>query len=238
MKQQTKIRWQFAGVLLLGLISGLISYPNAVSFIPPVYNVLQNFQINKGLDLQGGIHLEYLADVSNVPSDKVDEALSAAEAVIERRVNAFGVGEPLVQLSKSGGEDRIIVELPGIKDIEQAKKMIKETPFLEFRELAGADVTKQFDDYNATAKTKIENILQRAKAGEDFAELAKQSSEDPGSKDKGGDLDFVKQGTFVPEFDDVVFNDTLKPGEVYGGLVESTYGWHVIKKLEERGEGD
>ncbi|OGI22483.1 MAG: protein-export membrane protein SecD [Candidatus Moranbacteria bacterium RIFCSPHIGHO2_01_FULL_55_24] len=238
MRQQIKIRWQFAGVLLLGLVSGLIAYPESVRFAAPIHEFFSQFKVNQGLDLQGGIHLEYAADVSALPSDKADEALAAAEAVIERRVNAFGVGEPLVQLARSGTEHRIIVELPGIKDIEQAKKMIKETPFLEFREPAGEEVQKEIDTANEAAKGKAAVLLARAKAGEDFATMAKQSSEDPGSKDNGGDLDFVKQGMFVPQFDEVIFKPDFKAGTVYPELVESDFGWHIIKKLEERGEGD
>ena len=238
MKQLIKKRFQFGWVLVLGLVCGVIAYPAAVRSIPPFFSFLDSLKVNKGLDLQGGIHLEYQADVSQVAEDKVGDALAAAEAVIERRVNAFGVGEPLVQLSRSGTEQRIIVELPGVKDIEQAKKMIKETPFLEFRELAGPDAEKQFDEINATSKNDAENLLIRAKLGENFATLATQHSQDPGSKDKGGDLDFVKQGTFVPEFDDAVFGNNLKAGDVYPTLVESQFGWHIIKKIEERGEGD
>lgn len=238
MKQHIKKRFHFGGVLLLGLVCGVIAYPQAVKFIPPLFNALQTLQVNKGLDLQGGIHLEYKADVSQVAPEKVTEALAAAEAVIERRVNAFGVGEPLVQLSRSGEEQRIIVELPGVKDIEQAKKMIKETPFLEFRELAPPEVGKQFDDFNAQTKIKAQAILERAKNGEDFAALATEFSQDPGSQDKGGDLDFVKEQTFVPEFDAVIFSEDLKSGAVYADLVESQFGWHIVKKIEERGEGE
>jgi protein-export membrane protein SecD len=237
-KQHIKKRFHFGGVLLLGLVCGVIAYPQAVKFIPPLFNALQTLQVNKGLDLQGGIHLEYKADVSQVAPEKVTEALAAAEAVIERRVNAFGVGEPLVQLSRSGEEQRIIVELPGVKDIEQAKKMIKETPFLEFRELAPPEVGKQFDDFNAQTKIKAQAILERAKNGEDFAALATEFSQDPGSQDKGGDLDFVKEQTFVPEFDAVIFSEDLKSGAVYADLVESQFGWHIVKKIEERGEGE
>src|SRR3989344_436981 len=215
MRQQIKIRWQFAGVLLLGLVSGLIAYPESVRFAAPVHEFFSQFKVNQGLDLQGGIHLEYAADVSALPSDKADEALAAAEAVIERRVNAFGVGEPLVKLSRSGTEQRIIVELPGIKDIEQAKKMIKETPFLEFREQApeDSDAVKQFDTMNAAAKEQAQVILERARSGEDFGQLDTEFSQDPGSKDKAGDLDFVTKGTFVPEFDAVIFDSNFKSGD-------------------------
>ncbi len=242
MKQQYKIRYKFLGVLLLGLVCGVISYPKSVSWAPPLYSALEKMQVNKGLDIQGGIHLEYKADVSQIESEKVDDALIAAEAVIERRVNAFGVGEPLVQRSRSGTEERIIVELPGIKDIEQAKKMIKETPFLEFREssdgVVSAEDQAQLDSLNEASRGQAESILKRAQSGEDFAALATQFSQDPGSKDKGGDLDFVKAGAFVPEFDQALFEGGLANGAIYPQVVESQFGYHIIKKLEERGEGN
>lgn len=237
-----KIRYQFVWVLLLALVCGVISYPQAVRFVPKLYPLVSNLKVNKGLDLQGGIHLEYKADVSQIDSAKVSDALTAAEAVIERRVNAFGVGEPLVQLSRSGTEHRIIVELPGVKDIEQAKKMIKETPFLEFREPTDGTPDpadqEQLDTLNARSKAQAESVLQQVKQGGDFAALAKQYSSDPGSKDNGGDLGFVKSGTFVPEFDKVLFDPSFQNGAVYPDLVESQFGWHIIKKIEERGDGD
>lgn len=87
-----------------------------------------------GLDIQGGTHLVYRADVKNIPSADQAGSLDAVRDVIERRVNLFGVSEPLVQVEKSGGEWRLIVELAGVQDINTAIKMIGETPFLEFRE--------------------------------------------------------------------------------------------------------
>lgn len=238
MKIRHKLRLQFACILLLALVAGLISYPQAAKSIPKVFSALERLKVNLGLDLQGGIHLEYVADASGVPDEKKKDALEAAADVIERRVNAFGVGESLVQLAKSGDEDRIIVELPGVKDIDQAKEMIKETPFLEFKEEAGPETERLFDEANAESKATADQVLERAKKGEDFEALARQFSEDPGSKEKGGDLDFTKKGQFVPEFDSVIFKDEFKKGEVYPSLVESQFGWHIIKKIDEKGEGE
>lgn len=238
MTYQGKTRFQFILVLLLGLASGVIAYPQVTWFPQSVAWLEKHFALNLGLDLQGGIHLEYKADVSALPEDKSEEALAAAEAVIERRVNAFGVGEPLVQQSSVGTEHFIIVELPGVKDIEEAKKMIKETPLLEFREEAGADETEKLSAYNTLSQQSAENVLQRAVAGEDFATLAKDQSADPGSKDQGGDLGFTTQGKFVPAFDTVLFDPKFQTGTVWPTLVESQYGWHIIKKVEERGEGE
>lgn len=239
MKIRQKMRLQFGMVLGLALVAGVFAYPQVAKYTPQkVQDVLNAPKINLGLDLQGGIHLEYAVDVSQIdPAKKVD-ALESSLAVIERRVNAFGVGEPLVQLAKSGNEDRIIVELPGVKDVEEAKKMLKETPTLEFKEEASPETAAMFDKSNADSKVAAQAALVRAKNGENFESLAKELSQDPGSKDKGGDLDFAKKGQFVPEFDNVLFDPSFKVGDVWSDLVESQFGLHIIKKVEERGEGD
>ena len=88
-----------------------------------------------GLDLQGGSYLVYEAHVKNIPEKDRSEALASVRDVIERRVNAFGVSEPVIRVSKgSEGKYRIIAELAGIKDVSKAIKMIGETPILEFKE--------------------------------------------------------------------------------------------------------
>ncbi|MCK4525718.1 MAG: protein translocase subunit SecD, partial [Candidatus Andersenbacteria bacterium] len=84
-----------------------------------------------GLDLQGGTHLIYQSDLSQIEENEKSTALEGVRDVIERRVNAFGVSEPIVQTTK---KDRLIVELAGIKDVNQAIEMIGETPLLEFKE--------------------------------------------------------------------------------------------------------
>jgi protein-export membrane protein SecD len=238
MNMQRKLQLKFAGVVLLALIVGLISYPQAISKVPPVYNFINKLKINLGLDLQGGAHLEYSADISKIDPAKISEAMQGAQDVIERRVNPQGVGETSVQTAKSGNDYRIIVEIPG-KDAEQAKKLIGEVPTLEFKEEGMDPQTQQmFDSFNEQSNQKAVSLLAQIKGGANFEELAKANSEDPSSKDKGGDLDFVKKGAFVPEFDKILFESNLKSGEVYPELVESQFGWHIIKFLEARGEGD
>ncbi len=236
-----KLNIKFTAVVILSLVVGLISYPRAVSKIPPVYNALNKLKINLGLDLQGGIHLEYKADTSKIDSAKIDSAMQGVQDAAERRVNAFGVAEPVIYTTKSGNDRRLIIELAGVRDINEAKKMIGNMPFLEFKEEGPVDTSKDIpqdmlDKLNAQAKQKAEDLLKKALAGGDFAQLAKDNSEDPGSKDKGGEYDFVKKGQFVPEYEDVIFK--LKDGEINPELVETQFGWHIIKRLEIRGEGD
>jgi peptidyl-prolyl cis-trans isomerase C len=86
------------------------------------------------------------------------------------------------------------------------------------------------DEEKAAAKTKAEGILKRAKAGEDFGALAKEFSEDPGSKDKGGEYTFPR-GQMVKPFEDSAFG--MKDGEI-SDLVETQYGYHIIKTLEHQ----
>ncbi len=74
-------------------------------------------------------------------------------------------------------------------------------------------------------------MLQRLKKGEDFAKLAAEVSDDTGTKAKGGDLDFFPKGTMIPAFDEAAFS--LKPGEL-SNLVETEYGYHIIKVEEKK----
>lgn len=99
-------------------------------------------KVHLGLDLQGGSQLIYQADLSNIKAENRAEAMAGVRDVIERRVNLFGVSEPIVQVS---GQDRLIVELAGIKDIDQAIAAIGETPTLEFMEEAGTMPSVQAD---------------------------------------------------------------------------------------------
>lgn len=91
-----------------------------------------------GLDLSGGSQLIYVADVSAVDPSEVPELMGVLREVIERRVNIFGVSEPNVQVERSSAvaaieEHRLIVELPGVTDIDEAVRSIGETPLLEFK---------------------------------------------------------------------------------------------------------
>jgi len=94
-------------------------------------DLLKPIKVHLGLDLQGGSQLVYQADLSNIDQADREEAMAGVRDVIERRVNMFGVSEPVVQVS---GSDRLIVELAGIQDIDAAIAAIGETPTLEFEE--------------------------------------------------------------------------------------------------------
>jgi protein-export membrane protein SecD len=102
-----------------------------------------------GLDLSGGSHLLYRADVSQLPSGEVDDSMEALRDIIERRINIFGVGEPVVQVETSTlsgfREHRLSIELPGVTDLGEAIKMIGQTPFLEFKTMKDSVATVNAD---------------------------------------------------------------------------------------------
>ena len=129
-------------IVVLTLLAGYVVWPQKPGIYFPGCGVqagclgicLRSFQrqgARLGLDLQGGTQLTLQADMAGVPPEQRDSALKGVLNVIERRVNAYGVAEPHIQ---ARGTDRIIVELPGVKDIEEAKKLIGQTAKLDFKE--------------------------------------------------------------------------------------------------------
>jgi len=102
-------------------------------FIGPIH-IQRDVSLKKGLDLEGGTSITLKADMNDVPEERRDDALTSAKEVIEKRVNFFGVSEPLVQTAKVSNEYRIIAEIPGITDVNQAIELIGTTAKMTFWE--------------------------------------------------------------------------------------------------------
>jgi len=126
--------------LALGVAVALFVYKSEPKLNPNFEtqnSFFKKFPFQLGLDLSGGSHLIYKADVSAIEDEEVSNSMDALRDIIERRVNLFGVSEPLVQVQGSGfvsGEDeKLIVDLPGVTDVEKATAMIGQTPLLEFK---------------------------------------------------------------------------------------------------------
>lgn len=245
-----KNRRNFIYVVIFTVIMTIIASP-LIGYLPEDKQAFfEKVAINLGLDLQGGLHVEYKLDLSDVPDGKEDDAKDAVQAKAEEKVNTYGVGEPIVFLSERGDDTFMTVEIPGIKNPEDIKNLIQKAPTLVFKEEKTEEEIKAEQEQmketlaemiaSMDEKTREEaiGVLERVQKGEDFTELAKEFSKDPGSAENGGELDFAKKGDFVPEFEEILFADGMNDGDVYPELVETEFGWHIIKKLEERGEGD
>ena len=138
-------RFVLAAIALLALLSLIIVWPRdpakyfglplpgnpGIHISIPGTGSFDRDGFRLGLDLQGGTHLVLQADMGEVPDREREEKLKGVVSIIEKRVNATGVSEPIVQ---AAGSDRVLVELAGIRDIEHAKNLIGKTARLDFRE--------------------------------------------------------------------------------------------------------
>jgi len=116
---------------------------------PAAWDRLKSRAIQLGLDLQGGMHLVLELDESerSFDDDERRDATDRALEIIRNRVDQFGVSEPLIQ---KVGDERIIVELPGIQDQERAKELVQRTAFLEFQMVVdGRELTDRLRDVDA-----------------------------------------------------------------------------------------
>ncbi len=156
----------------------------AVGFVATPY---APFPTRLGLDLSGGTHLVLEADMANVAPEDKAEALSSAKEIIERRINFYGVSEPVVQTSIARDVYRIIVELPGLTDVAEAQALIGQTARLEFHELA--------DVAQATQAASLEEIqtIPTGVGGADLQRAFLTFSQETGEPQVG--ITFTPQGS-------------------------------------------
>jgi preprotein translocase subunit SecD len=115
--KEININWNFKGIDLADQLG-----------------INRDLSFHKGLDLEGGTSVTLRADMKEIPEDQRDSALESAKTVIEKRINFFGVSEPIVQTSKVKGDYRIIAEIPGVTDANAAINLIGKTAKLTFWE--------------------------------------------------------------------------------------------------------
>lgn len=195
------------------------------------------FPFRYGLDLVGGTELVYRADTSQV--ENVEEAMETLKEVIERRVNIFGVSEPLIQTESAGlisgnAEERLIVELPGVRDLDRAIALIGQTPILEFRlartdmtEVAATNTEATIDDlfqpaeltgrYLARARVEFNPTTQAPLVSLEFNEEGKEIFATMTREHKGEILAIVLDGSIISA---PVIQDEIKDGkaQITGGF--------------------
>ena len=178
-----------AFMLVVALPSSVKSkWPNA-----PILNWIKKQEVTLGLDLQGGSQLTYNVDLSKVyqqnqdddpeNDQSVDDVVRGVQDVLEKRTNGMGVSEPRVFSSNVGDEKHIIVELAGINDLEEAKKIIGKTIQLEFKELKkntppeeGENTQEVDPDVEAINKKANELLAQALTEGTDFIALGEKNT--------------------------------------------------------------
>lgn len=226
MTVRSKLWLTFAGILVLAAVSAVVVYPNAPD-LTWKGQLVREIKVQLGLDLQGGTALVYEADLANIAAGEEADALAGVRDVIERRVNAFGVSEPLVQTSRSGDAWRVLVELPGITDVNAAIKEIGETPTLEFKtEAADQSLTEEQSTFltslNDQNKQQAEELLQQAKDGSDFAQL---------SPDNYTDYGYVSRVSLDTVIADAAF---AASNGVVPNLVETDDAYYILNVTDQQ----
>ena len=169
-------------ILFITIISVLVALPknfniyghdfnrNNINFSLGNISFKRDLELKLGLDLVGGTHLTFDVDTTNITESEKEEAIKSLVEVVSRRVNLFGVSEPTIRSASFEGKDRIIVELPGIENTQEAIDLIGQTASLNFVEigdnqqpiltdLSGADIKKAqvvFDRVNAHPVVNLE----------------------------------------------------------------------------------
>ncbi|MEA3272034.1 MAG: protein translocase subunit SecD [Patescibacteria group bacterium] len=257
--QRDKIRWIVIGLFVLAFLAASLDYPviwnrsaDGVNFAMSKVPALEKTKVpyfaempfHLGLDLQGGTHLVYEADISELEEDERADSLEGVRDVIERRVNAYGVAEPLVQTSRSGETWRVIVELAGVRDISEAINMIGETPILEFKEQGtedGEDVEQfemteeqqaQMEEINTEAEASANEALERALAGEDWSMLVSEYSQGMEKANNDGDMGFIGGQLEHQPIISIIESAGTQEGAIVNQLVETDEGLNVLKLLE------
>ncbi|MFH0777481.1 MAG: protein translocase subunit SecD, partial [Candidatus Eisenbacteria bacterium] len=167
------LRWKFLVVLAVVAITIWFSVPSlrlysmskeeTDTMAPDELEKLRDKAIMLGLDLQGGMHLVLEVDMADLREQEAQDAVDRAKEIIENRVNQFGVAEPLIQKQ---GQNRIVVQLPGLLDPLRAKSLIGQTALLEFV------IVKTPDDARALLERLDTFVATRVPAAKDTADYA------------------------------------------------------------------
>ncbi|RJQ14749.1 protein translocase subunit SecD [Candidatus Parcubacteria bacterium] len=183
-------------IILIAVVAGFFVFPSAWNWISWFFNNNVSFVklpqwnpqgFSLGLDLQGGTHLVYELETKDVSDSDREDAINAVRDVIERRVNLFGVAEPLVQIQNPNDDKpRLIVELAGISDVAAAINEIGETPVLEFKELPG-DFSGTEADVSTFANTGLTG-RHLVKAQLDFDQTTRRPQVSLEFNEEGADL--------------------------------------------------
>lgn len=173
-------------IIAIAVLAGLIDWPTGPNFFG------KEIKVHEGLDLQGGTHLVYELDTAKYGGTDVNSATQAVINVIDKRVNGLGVSEAVIQSSKIGNKATVIVELPGVTDVNEAINLIGKTAQLSFQEqdetnpngfsdtkLTGAHLKRaevQFDQTSGEPQVSLQFDEEGTKI---FADITKRNLEKP-----------------------------------------------------------
>jgi len=194
-------------IILLFLLTILFNHPLGSKILK------KDFPLKKGLDLQGGTHLVLQADMKDIDSSDQLTALESVKEIISKRVDMYGVSEPIIQTSTYKDSFKLIVELPGIQDIDKAVNLIGQTAQLDFRQDTAEDAA-EIDYASSSAFIRIFSFTSTGLTGKD---LKKATVEFGQSNQTAGQptvsLEFTKEG--AEKFAEITTNNVSRPVAIF-----------------------
>ena len=189
----TSVHKRFLAIMGLVLVATIISLPREISiplnyfgrdpivigrpnldlpFLPAGFS--DRLEIKQGLDIQGGMQVVLEADMSELALEDRDVALDAAREVILRRVDLYGIAEPVVTTAKSGDSYRILVELAGVSNEEEALSLVGQTAQLDFQ------LIKQLTPEEASASGMPVELIETGLTGKQLKRATVQFDQNTG----------------------------------------------------------
>ena len=197
---------------------------------------LKKRSLNLGLDLQGGIHLVLEVKTEGMEQQEAQDAVAQAQEVIRNRVDQFGVAEPTIQRQ---GENRIIIELPGVQDVQRAKDLVGQTALLEFQLLELAEdrtrLIQRIDQVLAPQKQEEEEDLLLSSTAESTPLSSMLSGAGEDLTVAGRDLQRVKNLLNTPEAQELIPADVefLFSSKPAGAAGNEFYFLYLVRKKPE-----
>lgn len=221
-------------ILFATLLMGIVALPPSLTASWPDHaalNWLTKPKVTLGLDLQGGTQLDYRIDLRNAYAKNNDEdpendvvirdIIEGVRNTIERRVNGLGVSEPQIYLSTVGDEQHIIVELAGIKDVEEAKAVVGKTIQLEFKEQKTEIDPAEKEKIQSQAASALDQVKNNPS---DFSSIGENVQTTDGKVEfRSEKKQFLSE--LSPHYKGVLPN--LQEGEVYSEVIEGSDGFVI-----------
>ena len=228
-------------IIIATLLMSIVILPESVkSKLPndPVSNWIKNQKVTLGLDLQGGTQLDYRIDLRKIEERNDDDddsndiavrdIVEGVRATLERRVNGLGVAEPNIYTSDVAGEKHIIVELAGIKDVEEAKAIVGKTIQLEFKEPKTEEDPDALSKIETTAGETLKSALTDP---ENFDTLGKSIETGDGKISYSADSESWESG--LPANHKEVL-PKMEAGQIYNQLVENSGDYYITSENQIR----
>ncbi|MCA9374202.1 protein translocase subunit SecF [Candidatus Peregrinibacteria bacterium] len=241
----------YTGLIILGgLFLAFFDLPSdkQLEIAPFTPEIILNSEVNLGLDLQGGSQLDYKVDLRKVPEADQKMVITGILDVMNRRVNSLGVAEPNIYTSDIGDEKHIIVELAGVKDLEEAKAVVGKTIQLEFKE--EAEETPDNAELEAEVKGQAQQLLDKVLAGGDLRVLGQEETQaNPSTVFYAEETEWKYKDEIRGTFAEKLFE--LEPGQTAdalldnsgeltvdaeGQIVNSPAGFYIVQTTEKRDE--